>query len=363
VGSRGVLDGQIIRDYYPLFRPVNLRRGKAGRAAFASLNDAYRLYQQCYEVFGRDPREIDAVLRSYRPRRTHQSLLHLSDLHFGVPGVSDKEAYLSARLHEIAPTMSRVVITGDLFNNPKREEATAFHNFRVSLSRLTGKNTIVISGNHDQKWYEVGKSKLGELANLEWSKLVIDDEMQCVFFCFDSSRDADLSRGKVTTKQMVDVATLFETTAVTQPDVRKYLHVALIHHHPFSFETSQESWLQQLLSKFGLTDEYFLRMENGDEFVTWRAKRGIPLVLHGHKHVQRHVKKGVTYQEGRGKLRRDVISVGCGTSLDVEDYPLSYNVLGWDPVSKCWSTEVFADSGDGSGFTQQYVALNTISDS
>jgi 3',5'-cyclic AMP phosphodiesterase CpdA len=288
--------------------------------------------------------------------------LHLSDLHFGARGVSDKEAYLSARLHEVAPTVNRVIITGDLFNNPNREEAIAFRNFRASLARLTGKDAIVIPGNHDQKWCGVRNSMLGELANLEWSSLVIDDEMQCMFFCFDSSREAELSRGKVTTTQMVDVATLFETKAVTKPEVRRYLHVAAIHHHPFSFETSQETWLQQLLGKFGLTDEYFLRMENGDEFVTWCGKRGIPLVLHGHKHVQRHVTKTVTYQEGRGNTRREVTSVGCGASLGVEGYPLSYNILGWDPVSKCWSAEFFADPGDGSGFTQQYVALHAISD-
>lgn len=335
-----------------------------GAAAFAPLQDAYRLYQDLLESFDSGAHRIDSILGSYHSHKQSKKLLQLSDLHFGTANATENEAYVSGHLQSVARSVNRVVITGDLFDNPTREDALTFRNFRASLTRLTGKEVIVIPGNHDQKvkgntlFYFFGR-RLKELSNLEWTNLIIDDEMQCVFFCFDTSRDADLARGKITTQQMMEVATLFETEVATKPQYRDYLSVALIHHHPFSFETESETFIQRGLSLIGLTDEYFLRMENAEAFLIWCAKRNIPLILHGHKHVPRHVNRNLEYEQDGKSVWRRIAAIGCGASLGVERRPLSYNILTWDSVSKNWSVSFFADPGDGSGFVRQYVALHS----
>jgi DNA repair exonuclease SbcCD nuclease subunit len=287
-------------------------------------------------------------------------LLHLSDVHFGNEDAANNEAYLSGHLDGILNEVDRVVITGDLFNAPQREQAIAFRNFRASLHRRTKKNPIVIPGNHDQKWMGNFGSPLGELSKLEWSSLVCDDDLGAVFFCFDSSRDADLARGRVTKQQMLDVATQFVTECSSRREIENYLPIALVHHHPFSFETSKETLIARGLAHMGITDELFLRMDDAESFIAWCARRAIPLILHGHKHVPRYVKQAVSVPDSSTFEQRDIVAVGCGSSLGAESKPLSYNLLSWDCRSKRWSIAFFADHGDGSGFSEQLVAQHSV---
>lgn len=307
----------------------------SGAAAFAPLHDAPRLYQVLLECM-QSGQGIDTALRSYRPPKTNRPdgtvrrLLHLSDLHFGTMEATENETYLSSCLEQVVGSVDRVVITGDLFNNPIREDAIRFRNFRAAFTRRMGKEPIVIPGNHDQKWLGNVRGPLRELANLEWSNLVIDDELRCVFFCFDSSRDADLARGRITRQQMLDVATLFETKATANPHIKAYLSLALVHHHPFTVETERETKINRLLRSIGKTDEYFLRMDDADAFLSWCAKRNVSVILHGHKHVQRYMSEPIYWSEEGGDKWRELTAIGCGTSLGVDLKPLSYDILTWD---------------------------------
>ena len=165
-------------------------------------------------------RAINTILEKYQSQSVGKKILHLSDVHFGTEAALENEAYLSAHLQSISKEIGRVVITGDLFNDPRREAALAFRNFRASLSRQRGEDVVVIPGNHDQKCMGNFGSPLGQLATLEWTSLFVDQEMRCVFFCFDSSRDADLARGKITVQQMKEVATEFETKCIALPEIR-----------------------------------------------------------------------------------------------------------------------------------------------
>lgn len=203
----------------------------------------------------------------------------------------------------------------------------------------------------------LGSASLRELANLEWSKVASDDNMGCVFLCFDSSRDADLARGKVTSEQMMEVATDLETRCVRSPHIRGYLPIALIHHHPFTFETGAETLIQRVLRRVGLSDEYFLRMDDADKFLTWCARRGTQLILHGQKHVPRHVVRYVSGGDSTETSGLDITAVACGSSLGADGLALSYNVLTWDAHSRWWGVSFFSDPGDGSGFARQYVSL------
>ncbi|HEX8162881.1 MAG TPA: metallophosphoesterase [Pyrinomonadaceae bacterium] len=345
---------------------------ETGEAAFVPLEAAQRLLQEFLEMTARgrylrvSPARLLEEFDSQVEYPDVKRFLHLSDLHFGTTHALQNQAYLSAHLRTKLNNFHRVIVTGDLFENPKKTDALAFRNFRADLEASTGKELIVIPGNHDQKirgntFLGFGR-KLKELTKLEWSSLVIDDELQCIFYCFDTSRDAQqYARGKITREQMIEVATLFETKLVKKPALKDYLSVALIHHHPYSFETRTETPLQKGLKAFGLSDENFLKMEGADEFLSWCVGRRVSLVLHGHKHIPRHVKDRIKWTHGKGADWREVTAVGCGTSLGAEGMPLSYNILEWSPASRKWSAAFFSDPGLGTGFEEIFVALHSAS--
>jgi predicted phosphodiesterase len=322
-------------------------------AVFLTLREAKDLYNGSLKYALSFPEEVDSILKRQK-RRSRLTILQLSDLHFGNESSYEKEPYVSTHLHSIADSVGRVVITGDLFNEPRREEARAFHSFRTALERQRGEPAVVIPGNHDYKWKGNFGADLREIGKVEWTSVFVDDKLECVFFCFDSSQDADLARGKVTIEQRIKVATEFDKLALARREIKDYLRVALIHHHPFSFETAKETVVSRLLEKIHITDEFFLRMDDAQSFLEWCANRGVGLILHGHKHVPRFRKEEIRLNNGRVQ---DLTTVGCGTSLGAEGRPLSYNILEWDSNERRWSVSYFMDPGDGSGFVQQYLSV------
>jgi 3',5'-cyclic AMP phosphodiesterase CpdA len=253
----------------------------------------------------------------------------------------------------ISNSVGRVVITGDLFNNPKKEEARAFNSFRTTLERERKEEAIVIPGNHDMKWRGVGNVDLSEIVNVQWSKVFVDDKTRCVFFSFDSSRHVDGARGRVTVDQRIQVATEFDKLSVARPEIREYLRVGLIHHHPYTFETQKETRISRMLEKINITDEQFLRMEDAESFLAWCANRSVDLILHGHKHVPRYRQEWIARSDG---TRHSITAVGCGTTLGAEGKPLSYNLIVWDAASRKWNVSYFMDPGDGSGFVEEYLS-------
>ena len=332
----------------------------SGTSAFVPIEQATGLLQEILDSLQGNRQDIVRILSSFTEKNRSQEtkrLLHLSDLHFGNNVARENQAYLSLHLGTVLPSISRVVVTGDLFDSPRKKDALDFRNFRADLEAKTGKELIVIPGNHDQKVF--GNTFLGygqklkELCRLQWSNLVVDDNLQCVFLCFDSSRDAlNFARGKVTGEQMMEIATRFETIAISKPQLRDYLQIALVHHHPYSFQTEPNTFLQYSQEFFGLREENFLRMDEADQFLRWCAGRPVPLILHGHKHVQRYVTNRIMLEPGKSREYREVTVVGCGTSLGVGRKPLSYNILEWIPSARKWSISLFSDSGPGAGFKE-----------
>ena len=325
---------------------------KSTQSAFAPLREAKDLYHELDKVLER-PSELDRILQKWRRREQKANILHLSDLHFGNEEASEKEPYVSTQLAKIADSVGRVVITGDLFNSPKREHALAFRSFRTALERERKEEAIVIPGNHDSKWRGMGSADLAEIAKIRWSSVFVDDKTQCVFFCFDSSRDAEGARGRVTVDQRIQVGTEFDNLSLARPEISEYLRVALIHHHPFTFETAKETVVSRMLEKIKITDEYFLRMDDAESFLKWCAGRRVGLILHGHKHVARYRPEWITRADG---TQASITTVGCGTTLGAEGKPLSYNVISWDPGSRKWNVSYFMDPGDGSEFSEEYLS-------
>lgn len=356
-------------DPYEALAPALEQRGRwpgflvwtrNGESAFISMSDGTEKIRSAL-TDGERGQESPLAHTDFSPPAAASSarLLHLSDLHFGADTATKYEQLLLSAVHNEIEASSSVVISGDLFDQPREADYQLFKNFRAAIQRVSRRDPIVVPGNHDQRWLGNAPARLRQVADLEWSSLIKDDASRCIFFCFDSSRDATIAAGIVDNNQLVDIGAKYETLANMHPKIRDYLRIAVVHHHPFTFETETETTVQRFLGKFGLSDERFLRMKDADRFVDWLIRRDIPIVLHGHKHVQRHVE----YRDRNSKSQtrgRTLTSIGCGTSLGAENLPLTYNVLTWDKRARSWTVSFFADPGDGSGFTRQRIAVHTI---
>jgi predicted MPP superfamily phosphohydrolase len=321
---------------------------------FVHVTQADRVLAQIMQAGRVSSSAITRVLQDYELGSEDKHLLHLSDLHFGKPRSTALQEHLIASIADEARSVDRVVVTGDLFDSPNAEAMDAFLNFRYQLERLTNKDLVIVPGNHDESFKGNRLGSLGkdlqQVASLEWSSLVIDNEMRCVFFGFDSSLDANLAaQGVVTQEQLIRIGTQYQTRLDRNPDLANYLSVALIHHHPFSWNSTEPKIM-------GVSLENLLVLDHPEVFLNWCVRRQIPLILHGHKHHPRHVCDYVETDDGGGW----VTSVGCGSSLGAEGGPLSYNILSWHPTSRKWSASFMADPGDASGFKPRYVSVSSI---
>ncbi len=289
-------------------------------------------------------------------------ILHLSDLHFGTPTAYENRTRLKNELRSSKHAWDQVVITGDLFEVINDRDAIDFDDFRNDLRSITGRDILVVPGNHDQNYLGnrfgfVGKS-LNGIAKLEWTRLKVDDRARCVHLCFDSSLDSKFAAtGVFSESERNAVEDAFNTCVLENPKIDEYFRVVLIHHHPFSFETDQESIIQRALKVFGHSDERFLAMTNSELLIKWCANMRVSLILHGHKHVQRHFVSEVVNKFG------DTIplhAVGCGTSLGAENYPLTYNTVAYNDETKNFSVTFYEDDRTGGGFVPVKIALQIV---
>jgi len=297
---------------------------------------------------------IDRIDGFFSSRSNHsfdRKILHLSDLHFGTSSAWENRTKLKNQLWSGKTKYSRAVVTGDLFEVFLDRDKADFEDFRNDLFHLTESEVLVVPGNHDQKW--LGNSLLGfgetdkRVKHLEWHRYYVDEQNEIIFLGFNSSIGKNFARGSVSPLQREQIENRLNSDNKASKTAARFRRIALIHHHPFSFETAAESILQRGLELFGVSDERFLAMQDADEFVHWCANVNVSFILHGHKHVQRYVRKDVNTITN---LRKTIRGVGCGASLGAEGSPLTYNVLTFFPKTNDISILFFESNRDGSGF-------------
>lgn len=338
-----------------------------GASAFAPLSDIEELRHQLelasHEGRHRGPfphfrstAAFDAVLRRWsesRPSRSRR-LLHLSDLHFGTTDATENQPLLEAELREVVKSVDRVVITGDLFDTPKNDYATLFTTFRNNITHLAGgREPISITGNHDQRMIGLFGDDYKQVALIGSTKVVIDDECRMIFICFNSSVRGSFARGKITKSQFRQIGAEYRTHTAARPELKDYLPIVLVHHHPFSFDVAPETWVQRALSAVGLRDESFLEMVDAQDLHHWCMDWKVRTILHGHKHKARYVERDVE----RGGERAALTAIGCGSSLGAEGSPVSYNMLEWDPVGQRW-VAAFFESINGGAFREIIASVS-----
>ena len=302
------------------------------------------------------PDHLNELIRKRSKKNGISRILHMSDLHFGKTEARNRRGYLKAQLETVLDGIDRVVITGDLFDEPKEDYRDEFDDFRNDVERMTKNELIVVPGNHDVRTKGNKLAGLGEefaqLADLNWAPVYIDHEMRTVFFCFNSAEDGDFARGMVKNRQRRNVATKYLRLTKEHPEIVSYFKVALVHHHPYQYQPSEEAreepWYQKIISIFWSDEDKFSAFEDADEFLNWCASRGVSLILHGHKHRPR-----------RKLDKNGILVVGCGSTTGAENTPMSYNVVSLDVDTGRWNPLFYFDPNcDGSGFQLQSVRID-----
>jgi predicted phosphodiesterase len=238
------------------------------------------------------PDAVDAALRARSATTETKRFLHMSDLHFGDPQSDKSRRYVTGHLAGILRDIDRVVVTGDLFNSPRPELRDQFLDFRANVKRMTTKSLIVIPGNHDVRTRGILGRTYEFAFDFGWKPIVVDPDLECVFLCFNSVEEGTLARGRVTNDQLLRMASEFNEECDQwmqehQKDIRRYTRIALVHHHPFAYETAPSAlaYYEPFVRRITGNEDTFTRFEEADRFVTWCAERGVSLILHGHKHV------------------------------------------------------------------------------
>jgi hypothetical protein len=105
-----------------------------------------------------------------------------------------------------------------------------FDEFRADIESWTRKVPIVIPGNHDVR--ESGNQYKGigentsQFLDTGFQPLVVDDELEVVFFCFNSCEGGDFATGMVSDQQRTSRGAAFEQAIRDRPAVRDYSRVS-----------------------------------------------------------------------------------------------------------------------------------------
>jgi predicted phosphodiesterase len=303
--------------------------------------------------------QVDRALRFVAGRQRSKRILHLSDLHFGAKGSGRRRSWLKEHLTNELKTADRVVVTGDLFDNPKEPLRESFDEFRLDVENITRKDLLVIPGNHDVRSNGNAIGRFGRnseyVTDLRWEPVVFDDDLQTAFFSFNSSETGNLARGAVGERQRLDRGVLYDREVRRRPEVAEFMKIALVHHHPYAYGSAPTALYERILAGLFGGEEQFIAFDEADAFMAWCAARGVSLVLHGHKHVP-HLT--TTTVEARG-LRQHITVVGCGSTTGVDKKPMCYDIVTLDPETKRWNVLFYHDEkGDGSGFGLQNVSID-----
>jgi metallophosphoesterase superfamily enzyme len=309
---------------------------------------------------------LDAALRQQADEIKTKQLLHISDLHFGDERSDASRRYIKGHLDLLLKDIDRVVVTGDLFNNAEAKFRDQYLDFKSDVERVTDKKLIVIPGNHDVR--PRGNRLPGMLrqtyefvVDIGWQPLVVDDDLDCVFFCFNSMEESYFARGSVTDDQLRRMAEslndeLGQRRRRGGKDLDRFTRIALVHHHPYAYETASFAGYDRFLRRVTGDEDTFTRFEEADRFVSWCAERGVSLILHGHKHVPHHVQATISI----GEHEHAMLVVGCGSTTGAEGSPLCYDVVALNPENGRWAVAFYEDASHaGAGFRIREVTIDT----
>ena len=155
---------------------------------------------------------------------TPRRIVHVSDLHFGSPGVEERVEPLVAAIVALAPTV--VAVSGDVTRRATRDE---FRAVRAFLDRLRVP-VVVVPGNHDvplAPWVRFRRRHERFLAH------VLDDlhpfftDGTIAVAGIDTTRSFGIDGGRARRRTLASLATRFD-------DVPSGTFRVVVAHHPFT---------------------------------------------------------------------------------------------------------------------------------
>lgn len=295
--------------------------------------------------------DLEILLRLYKRSQPALSerpgvirLLHLSDLHLGsqiarrrMPRVQALVEAVVRELGEDEPILP--VITGDLMDTPTDENLGDVRSFMSFIRGLGIGEPSVVLGNHDVREDGWLNPQLDQAVNISRRPVVWMDEHEIALACFNSVTAGRLARGRIGENEFTNVGNALDE----QPNKRHYLTVGVLHHHPIPVERPDwyaRSWYERILGDgFERTEQ----LEDAELFLRWLEKRGIPVALHGHKHIPRFDRHG------------GIAIVGCGstvgkvnTAVQGETF-MSLNIVELDRSRNMLSCRLRAERIPGAG--------------
>lgn len=272
-------------------------------------------------------------------------ILHLSDLHLGSQlarrRLSRVQTLIQSVVNELGEQSPIVpVITGDLMDSPSEENLGDVRTFMGFLSSLGIEKPIVVLGNHDVREDGWLSAQLEQAINISRAPVVWLDNYEVAVACFNSVNGGHLARGYIGEAELTYVGNAIDE----HPDKSSvFTMVAALHHHPIPVERPswyRKKWYERLLgAKFENTEA----LEDADIFLAWLQARGIPAVMHGHKHIPRFDKRGGLAVIGCGS------TVGKVETLESGQTYMSINVITIDRARNLIGCRLRAERIPGAG--------------
>jgi hypothetical protein len=129
---------------------------RTGETSFAPMDEARRRVHLLFDAMRDIGRNLEAVRQlALQPSKAEEDfadrakpikLLHLSDLHLGTQRAADVQMYVYTQLARYVKDVYQIVITGDLFDQPRRRHAQQYKNFADHLQHLSTKPPIIVPG-------------------------------------------------------------------------------------------------------------------------------------------------------------------------------------------------------------------------
>ncbi len=308
---------------------------------------------------------VAAAIRDRMAKATTKHILQLSDLHFGDSAADSRRRYIKGHLDTFDKKIDCILITGDLCDTPNRKLRNQYTEFRSDLGRVLNKrDVIIVPGNHDVRKMGIVGNNYEFVFDLGFRPIVVEEELRCVFFCFNSVEGGHLARGFISDEQLMRSAAEYEELIaerkrLKKSDLKDFLKICVLHHHPVAYETVPTTLYDKVLRMVTRDEDSLTRLENADRFLTWCADRKIALIVHGHKHVPRHVRLAIAASDKRS---RTIEVVGCGSTTGVEESELCYVIISVDPTTRRWGISFYHDpSASGAGFRSHEIAIDTRS--
>jgi len=320
-------------DLWPAVMFWNNRNG----FIFAPVNRINEL-EEMYAIMHYEKRDSFGELQRYVSSKIKTPMphyyLHLSDLHFGAKKTPvnvrrlrtlvDKQ--IDSFTKENIESTVNFVITGDVVDSPKPKNTTDYLNFRDFINERSSNSfsPLAVFGNHDINSHGLSINNNNQqliTAVGFYPKIEIDDDIRVIFLLFNSNSNGFLAEGEIGTDQLSEMGNQIDKI-LKNDKFSDYKLVAVLHHHVVKIpnpEWRTKRWYKKLIPEGFL--EKVLRLRDADIFKEWLQRRGIKLVLHGHKHVP--------YIGVDGEIN----IVACGSSTgkientDKQKTYISYNII------------------------------------